>query len=421
MIQVFKPYWEEKDIKTAADVLRSGWWGLGEVTERFEEEFSEFVRTPTGEKPYCVAVNSCTSALQIGLHILGLGMGMDVIVPPLTFVSTAHAVRYLGANVIFGDLEEETLCLSPESILRVATENTVGVIPVHYSGYPAEMRRINKFCDERHVWVLEDCAHAVGAFYYDKKVDVDGNEIPFWRHVGTRNMGAFSFHPVKNLATLDGGMLTFANKDQAEWAKRLRWLGIDKSTHERSVGGGKYKWKYKVTDLGYKSHPNDLNSAIGLVQLGRIKALNEKRRKLAEIYMGGLAEVKDIRLPAPCSAKNLSTHHFFYIRVGNEKTRNALNLYLGERGVATGVHYVPINTHPYYRELGYQECPVAEREAKKLLTLPSYAQLKGDDIKFVVDTIRSFFGYKKIRWEELGIDRDYNADIQLSGGNTENH
>jgi perosamine synthetase len=350
-IPVFRPYYDEREETAVLEVLRSGWLGLGPKTEAFEQRFAERVGARYG-----VALNSATAALHIGLQLLGVGPGDEVLVPTMTFVSTAMAAQYLGATPVICDIEPENLALDFGDAARRTTADTRAMIAVLYGGKPLE-------APETDVPILYDCAHATGAD---------------WSAAG--KLCCWSFHAVKNLATGDGGMLTTDDEETYLRARRLRWLGIDKSTWDRSGEGEQYWWEYKIDEVGYKAHMNDLAAALGLVQLAKLDEMQEIRHRIARQYLEELAGIPGLELP---EYDPDSSWHMFVVRTEH---RNALSMYLQARGISTGVHYKPIHLYPLYNQY---PLPVAERVWPTILTLPLFPALESAHVSRICTTIRS--------------------------------
>ena len=370
MIQVFKPSITQHEIDAVTDVLKSGWLGLGPRTVEFEEKFAAFV----GAK-HAIATNSATAALHLGLLCCDVGPGDEVLVPTITFVSTAHAVEYCGATPVFCDVHQDTLCIDFDDAMNRATERTKAVMPVHYGGHPCDMREMFNLAAEFGLDIIDDAAHACGAKHKGWRI---GNQpLP---------VTCFSFHAVKNLTCGEGGMLVTNVDEIAARARRLRWCGIDKSTWRRSEEGKKYAWYYEIPELGYKYHGNDITSAIGLVQLERLAELNGRRRQIVELYNAAFADLEWLELPVE-HPRMESSWHAYVVRT---EYRDRLNMWMREQGVATGVHYVPIHLQPYYKQRGQPVLPVAEREWLRLLTLPLYPDMTDGDVAQVIDGIRSF-------------------------------
>jgi perosamine synthetase len=367
MIQVFKPCIGEAEIEAVVGVLRSGWIGLGPRTAEFEKRFADYA-----DAAWAVAVNSGTAALHLALLALDIGPGDEVLVPALTFVSTAHAVSYCGARSVFVDIEADTLNIDMADAERRITKQTRAIIPVHYGGTPCRMDDIWQVARERGLVVIEDAAHACGAVYHGHRV-------------GGLNSDAtcFSFHAVKNLTTGDGGMVTTDNPILADTIRRLRWCGIDKDTWQRSEKLERYAWFYEVRDLGYKCHMNDIAAALGLVQLSRLEEMNQRRRQIAAMYDAGFEDLEWLTRPVVGEGL-VSARHNYVIQVPH---RDRLNVHLRGRGIASGVHYIPLHLQPCYRDEQIT-LPTVEAIWPKLLTLPMYPDLSNDDAQTVIEAVR---------------------------------
>lgn len=375
VLPVFRPAMGQEEIDAVADVIRSGWIGLGPKTEEFERKFSDYV-----DAKFAVGLNSATAALHLCLLALGIGKGDDVLVPSLTFVSTAHVVLHVGATPIFVDVDEETLCMDPADLRKKITKRSKVVIPVHFGGHPVDLDAIHGIAKKHGLRVIEDASHACGAMYKGKKIG------------GLSDLTCFSFHAVKNLATGDGGMVTTNDRKLADTIRCLRWMGINQGTWAREElvfqkGYRRYGWYYEVTDLGYKCHMNDLAAAIGLVQLRKLSRMNAKRTRLSDRYDKAFKQFKWLKTPVHRSYVR-SAKHNYVIRL---KERDRLNMFLKERKISSGVHYFPVHLHPFYREHGFRATvPVTERVWKTLLTLPLYPTLSYADQDRVIDAITDF-------------------------------
>jgi perosamine synthetase len=366
VIPLFKPHFGNEELEALRPVFESGWVGLGPKTALFEEKFAALV----GSR-FCVGLNSCTAALDMAMRLLHIGHGDEVIVPTTTFVSTAHAVAYNLAQPVFADVSYDTLNIDPADVARRITRRTRAIVAVHYGGRPAEMDELARVAGD--VPIIEDAAHACGARYAGQHVG----------HYG--KIGCFSFHAVKNLAMGDGGALTVEDPELADRARRMRWLGIDKNTWDRSGVGEKYWWEYFVDEIGLKCHMNDIQATIGLVQLGKLQWMNDRRREIVARYYDRLKDVPGIELPVRDDASHQSSWHIFHVKCDD---RNSLAKHLESRGITTGVHYKPIH---YYSCYGNRpSLPVAERAFERILSLPLYPALSDADVDFVCQAIVDF-------------------------------
>lgn len=366
MIQVFKPSMGQEEIDAVAEVLKSGWIGLGPKTAEFEKRFADYIGVD-----HVVGVNSATSALDLALKLLHINHSDEVIVPTITFVSTAHVVAYNLATPIFADVDPVTLSIDLADVKRKITVRTKAIIPVHYGGRPVDMDRLREVAGE--IPIIEDAAHACGGEYKGKKCGSLGD------------IGCFSFHAVKNLAMGDGGALTLNSQALAERAKKLRWLGIDRGTWDRSELDKSYWWEYFVDEIGLKCHMNDIAAAIGLVQLSKLEKMNGRRKQIAERYSEAFKGLDWIEIPPYDDEDYISSWHIYCVKV---RRRDELSVFLQEREIATGVHYKPIHLYKCYGNTPV--LPVAEEVFKRLLSLPMYPDMSDGDIDTVIRCIHDF-------------------------------
>ena len=348
-------------------IFDSGWIGLGPKTVEFEKKFAEFIGTK-----YALGVNSATAALHLSVHALGLSENDEVIVPSMTFVSTALAPLYCGAKVVFADVEEDTLCIDPVDIEKKITARTKAIIPVHFGGHACRMDEIMDIANRHKLAVIEDVAHGCGGKYKGKMLGSIGV------------MGCFSFHAVKNLPLGDGGMITMNDEELFKKLQRLRWVGINKDTWNRS-SGGQYSWQYSVDELGFKCHMNDIMAVIGLAQLKVLNEHNEMRRRIALHYNEELARIPWITRPVEKDYTRSAWHNY----VVKVPFRNELNEFLRIKGISTGVHYEPINHYGVFKGMK-ADVPVIEKVWEHLLTLPLYPDLSELEIEQIVEAIKEF-------------------------------
>lgn len=356
VIPVFRPSCTDLEIEYVTRTLRSGWWADGPRVEELEEKFAAY----TGAR-HAVAVNSCTAALQLAIEGLGI-TGKEIILPALTFASDALAVMHSGNTPVFADIDEDTLCIDWEDMLKKVTKDTAGVIPVWYGGtvtvpesmYPA----IGWFP------LIEDCAHAAGS-------------------TGAGHMGAaacWSFQARKNLAAGDGGMVTTDDPDLADRIRALRWCGISRSTWDRDKSSS-YSWDYEVTVAGHKAYMNDITASIALAQLERLNDMNTVRRQIVRTYLSEFADLGWLKLPRWDVS---SSWHIFAVRL---ERRDEFIDHLKSRKISTGVHYRPLNSYDIF---GKTELPVTDRVWKTMVSLPLYPDMTFADIERVIEAVRSF-------------------------------
>ena len=349
------------------DVLRSGWLTMGGVTQAFEQEFAAFV----GAK-HAFAVTNATAALHLACMAVGLGEGDEVIVPSLTFVATANAVRYTGANVVFADIEsEDWLCICPRSIEEKINERTRAIVVMHYAGFACDMPEILRVAKKYHLAVIEDAAHAVGA-------SLDGKPLGTWGDVG-----CYSFFGNKNMTTAEGGVLVTDDDRLADKVRILRSHGMTTLTWDRHQG---HASTYDVVDLGYNYRIDEIRAALGREQLKKLPAGNVRREVLVERYREEFAE----RLPAlglPFSEKRgLSSQHIFPVLLPEGADRQSFREALKADGIQTSFHYPPVHHFRIYRQEG-EELWMTETAARRQVTLPLFPGMTDAQQNLVIESV----------------------------------
>lgn len=368
VIQLFRPSITDLEIQAVTEVLRSGWLGLGPKTEEFELAFAK-----AANAKYAVGLNSGTAALHLALELLDVRQGDEVLVPAITFASTAEVILYVGARPVFVDVDPETLNVSIADLSCKITARTRGMIVVHYGGHPCDMDEISQLANQRGLFVIEDAAHACGATYRS-------------RPIGSLSaLTCFSFHAVKNLTTGEGGMITTNTPEFDARLRRLRWMGINKDTWDRTTKNEVYAWRYTIGEVGYKCHMHDIAAALGLVQLSRLTELNNRRRVLKERYNRAFADLGWLELP-PEREYVQSSWHIYAVKL---KPRDDLIGHLKSRGIAPGVHYYPLHLYPCFAEFR-TPLPVAEFVWQRIISLPLYPDLSEQEQDIVIEAIREF-------------------------------
>ena len=366
-----------EDEETAVlNVLRSKWLTMGAVTQEFEERFARSV----GSK-HVFAVSNATEALHLACLALGIGLGDEVITPSLSFVATSNAVLYTGATVRFADITSaQDLTIDPEEIARQVTPKTKAIIVMHYGGYPCAMPEILAVAQCFGLPVIEDAAHAPGAF-------LDGKALGTWG-----DLGCFSFFSNKNLSTGEGGMLVTDRDDLAEKIRHQRSHGMTTLTYDRHQG---HAYTYDVVDLGYNYRIDEIRSSLGIVQLNKLAANNTRRRALTEHYWQALAG-SGVELPFHGSQRLNATHaesacHLMPILLPPGSDRKAFIDALRTERIQTSIHYPPTHSFTYYRSR-FGECslPRTENIAAREVTLPLYPTMGAELVDLVAqETIRA--------------------------------
>ena len=366
-IALFRPEICEEAIAAVGEVLRSGWLGLGPKTVAFERAFASYIGAP-----FCVGVNSATSALHLALRLLDLPEGSEVISTPLTFISTNHVILYERCRPVFADVQPRTGNLDVASIRKHITDKTKAIMLVHVGGYPCDLDEIYALAREHNLPVVEDCAHAAGSLYHGRRIG---------SHGGGRDTQCFSFQAVKNLPMGDGGMVATRSADWDGRLRRLRWLGISADTYSRT-GRLAYKWEYDITEVGFKYHMNDIQGAIGLAQLAILDRDNARRREIAQRYHRELAGVPGITIPK-YGEDRASSYHLAIIFA---EKRNALADKLRTHNIDTGVHY---RRNDEYRMYEKQDLPGVAWFGDRAMSLPLHMHLTDEHVGLVIEAIKA--------------------------------
>lgn len=356
--------------ETAAvlSVLESRWLTMGGVTQAFESEFLAYV----GVK-HALAVTNCTAALHMACLAIGLLPGDEVILPALTFVATANAVRYTGATPVFADITgESNLNISPESIEQCITPKTRAIIVVHYGGYPCDMPRIMEIAKKHNLFVIEDDAHAIGS-------ELDGIKLGNWGDIS-----CFSFFSNKNMTTGEGGMITANDDAIAEKLRLFRSHGMTSMTWDRHKG---HAWSYDVVELGYNYRIDEIRAALGRVQLGKLDANNFRRRSLVQQYREALQELTPkITVPFENHPGTSAAHIMpILLPAGTDRTRFMENM--KAQGIQTSIHYPPVHHFTAYQKIVNSILPITEDVVEREVTLPLYPSMSNEDVVLVAKAI----------------------------------
>src|SRR5580700_2657099 len=363
----------EDDIQAVVDVLRSDWLTTGPKVAEFEEALAACV----GAK-YAVAFSSGTAALHGAVFAAGLKPGDEAITSPLTFAATANCVLYQGARPVFADVSPDTLNLDPDQFAERITPNTRAVLPVDYAGHPADLDPILALAERHGVIVIEDACHALGAEYHGRRTG------------SIAHMSVFSFHPVKHLATGEGGMVTTDRADLAESLLRFRNHGVSSDARQRQTEG---QWHYEMVLLGFNYRLTDIASALGLSQLKKLEANLLRRREIAARYAAAFRDLSGMIAPAVRADVN-PAWHLYPIRLNLERLstgRTQVFRALRAENIGVNVHYIPAHLHPYYRErFGYRggEYPVAEDAYERLISLPMFHAMSDRDVDDVIAAVK---------------------------------
>lgn len=371
VIPVMRPLLGAEEAAAVADVVRSGWVAQGPRVAEFEQRFAQRVGAAHG-----VAVTSCTTGLHLALYVLGVGPGDEVVVPSLSFIATANAVRYCGATPVFADVEVATGNLSADTVAPVLRPATKAVLLVHQAGVPADVAALRALCGR--IPIVEDAACAVGSTYLGRPV---GSGAP---------LAAWSFHPRKLVTTGEGGMITTDNAEVAARLRRLREHGMSMSAAERHAAGGAVVEDYVETGFNYRM--TDIQAAMGIVQLGRLDQIVARRRALAARYHQLLADVPGVRAITDPTYGTTNYQSFWVLLESgpaDPQARNAVLAALAERGISARRGIMAAHLEPAYAGHPHIELPVTEYLTHKSLILPLHHELTEADQVHVVDALRT--------------------------------
>ena len=366
-----KPSIGEKEIEEVVSCLKSGWITTGPLCKAFEEKFCEL----TGAS-HAISLSSGTAGMHLIMIALGIKGGDEIITPSMTFASTINMATLCGAKPVFVDIHYDTLNINADLIEEEITEKTKAIIPVHFAGAPADMDKILGIARKYNLFVIEDAAHAVGTYY--KRV-----------HVGGFGQSAiFSFHPIKNITTGEGGMITH-NDDHLESRLRLlRFHGIERDAWKRYGRGGNPE--YDIQTPGFKYNLTDIQAALGLAQFSRLEELNSRRRQLADLYRRGLEGVERLELPGLPAYTHTHAWHLFVIKVLS-MDRERFMQKLSECQIGYGIHF-PAGHRLSYIQQRYKikkgELKETERANDKLVSLPLFPDMKEEDVSYVCEAVQ---------------------------------
>jgi len=364
---------DSEEEEAVRQVVKSRWLTMGAVTQEFEREFAAYA----GAR-HAIAVTNATAALHLACVAAGLGAGDEAVLPSLTFVATANAVRYAGAVPVFADIGgENDLNISPQAVEACITLRTRAILVMHYGGYACDMPAILDLAERHGLTVIEDAAHAVGS-------ELDGRMLGTWGAIG-----CYSFFSNKNMTTGEGGMLVTNDDRLAERLRLLRSHGMTSLTWDRHKG---HAWSYDVVDLGYNYRIDEIRSALGRVQLRKLSRNNQLRREKTALYRRLLAETcPEVTVPFEGHA-GVSACHLLPILLPPGTPREAFMEAMKAQGVQTSIHYPPVHQFSAYRRLnlpGASNLPQTEALAAREVTLPLYPALSDDSIRFVVEAVQT--------------------------------
>jgi dTDP-4-amino-4,6-dideoxygalactose transaminase len=366
-----KPSIGPDEIAEVVATLESGWLSTGPRVAAFEQAFADYV----GAR-YALAVNSCTAALHLSLIASGIGAGDEVITTPLTFCATANVIVHTGATPVFADIDPVSHNLDPVAVSGAITSRTRVLMPVHYAGFPADMHAFQRIAELHGLRIIEDAAHCVEGISGGHKVGSIGD------------FTCFSFYATKNLTTGEGGMVTTSNARALELMRAASLHGMSRDAWARYAPNGNAH--YDVVMPGYKYNMMDIQAAIGLHQLSRLRRMHARRVGICARYDAGLIGLP-LRLPADTPAASTHARHLYPVLLDEAAagiSRDEFSNRLRDRGISTSIHFRPVHLHPYYQErFGFQRgmFPVSESVYDSTLSLPLSASLDDASVERVIE------------------------------------
>ncbi|HEG43592.1 MAG TPA: UDP-4-amino-4,6-dideoxy-N-acetyl-beta-L-altrosamine transaminase [Phycisphaerales bacterium] len=367
---------EEDDIQSVVETLRSDFLTQGPKVKEFEESLASYC----GAK-YAVAFSSGTAALHGAYFAMGLGEGEEIITSPMTFLATSNAALYLGGKPVFVDVEPDTGNVDANLIESAITAKTKAIVPVHYAGHPCDLERINAIAKKHDLFVIEDGCHALGGEHLDRKI----GDCKY------SDMTVFSFHPVKTIATGEGGAVLTNDPDTYEKLVMFRQHGVTKSPGNLinitdSDGG----WYYEMQHLGYNYRITDIQAALGCSQLKKLDRFILRRREIVEIYRKAFEGNEFFDIPVEKGYAK-SACHLYPIRLKDKYKNKKKEIFtrLRENGLGVQVHYIPVHLQPYYQQLGFKKgsCPNAEDFYAREISLPLFPAMSQEDTRCVTNTL----------------------------------
>jgi len=369
-----RPSVSEEEIAAVSEVLRSGWLTTGPKTAQFEQAFCDY--TGCAE---AVALSSATAGMHLLLEALGIGPGDEVITPSMTWVSTVNLIVLTGATAVFADIDRDTLMVTPESLEACMTDKTRLIVPAHFAGASVDIGTIRELAANKDVLLVEDAAHALGTEYKGERIGGKGTSI-------------FSFHPIKNITTGEGGMFCSDNKELLNRIRRLKFHGLGVDAYDRKMQGRSPQ--AEVLEPGYKYNMTDISAVLGIGQLARVDDFNRRRTELAMRYRELLEQVDEILPLSEPLYPMKHSWHLFIVRLDTDKARLSRDDFMRElkhRNIGTGLHFRAAHLQKYYIEsMGTRRgmLPNTEWNSDRICSLPLFPSMTNEDVDDVVEAIR---------------------------------
>lgn len=361
------------EIEAVVDTLKSGWLTTGPKVQQFAEVFAKFANTEAA-----LGLNSCTGGLHVALAALGIGSGDEVITTTMTFVSSVNVIEHVGATPVLVDIDPETMNIDPIKVQEAITSKTKAIIVVHFAGHPVDIKPIIDLAQKHNLYIIEDAAHALPAYYEGEIVGSLGD------------LASFSFYATKNMTTGEGGMLT-GKQEYIDRAKIFSLHGMSRDAWKRYGSTG--TWYYEVVEAGFKYNMTDIQAAMGLVQIQRLPQMQERRFEIVKKYHQAFGELEVLQ--CPIERDNVQhAWHLYVLRLNLDKLQIDRSQFIEElkvRNVGSSVHFIPVHQHPFYAnkyQLEHSNLPVASNEYERTVSLPLNSTLIDDDVDYVINAVR---------------------------------
>ncbi len=366
-----RPSIGDKEIEGVVSCLKSGWITTGPVCKAFEDKFCEL----TGAS-HAISISSATAGMHLTLLALGIGEGDEIITPSMTFASTINMIVMLKAKPVFVDIHYDALNINVDMIEEKISSKTKAIIPVHFAGAPVDMDRVLRTAGRHGLTIIEDAAHAAGTYY--KGIHAGG-----FGHIAI-----FSFHPIKNITSGEGGMITGWDENLEKQLRLLRFHGIERDAWKRYGKGGNPE--YDIHRPGFKYNLPDMQAALGLAQLSRLNEINRRRAEIATLYMEGLKDVEGIETPGVPEYPHVHAWHLFIVKILS-MDRGLFMEKLSQYNIGYGLHFPACHLLSYVKKqysTGMGMLPETERAADKIISLPLFPDMKNDDVSYVCEAIK---------------------------------
>ncbi len=368
---MWKPLIEQEEIGASIEALEMGWLGMGSYVGKFEDALRQFIETPDRQ---VAALSTGHAALHVGLLTAGVGPGDEVITPSFNSIADFQAILATGAEPVFCDIEDDSLCIDLEKAEELVNEKTKAIIVMDYGCVLCNHDRVAKFAEKHDVRVIHDAAHAFGSRYHGKTVG------------SFSDICMFSFDSVKTLTCIDGGALVVRAEEELEAIREMRLLGMGQPSSV--MYQNRRVWTYDVRSIGFRYHLANLHAAIGLAQLQKMDEISESRRAGCKYYSENLSSLPGVTVPKT-DFEDI-TPFLYYIRVPEDK-RDALRTHLDERGVDTGLHWQPGHSFALLKNYRRGDLSITERVGKEILSLPLHSMMPTESLDRVVSSVASFF------------------------------